>query len=230
MATIVKVIIACLLLTACATVHDPTTPESAKALIPSYPLKDYLLQPGDQIDVKFFNNPELNELLVTIRPDGRISLQMAPEVMVAGLTPAQLTEQLTKIYEKELVNPGIAVIVRSFTSQRVFVDGEVFRPGMVNLAGTMTALQSIAQAGGCKEPADLSQVIIIRRTPEGKIVNIVANLKDAVYGVDREQDVVLAPYDIVYVPRSAVSNVNLWVDQYIRRNIPIPFGFNIPIE
>jgi len=230
MSTTVKLVIACLLLSACATVQDPVTPDSAKALIPSYPARDYILQPGDQLDVKFFNNPELNELLVAIRPDGRISLQMAPEVMAAGLTPAQLTEQLTKIYEKELVNPGIAVIVRSFTGQRVFVDGEVFKPGMVNLVGPLTALQSIAEAGGCKETANLSQVIIIRRTADKKIVNIVANLKDAVYGVNREQDVALAPYDIVYVPRSGISNVNLWVDQYIRRNIPIPFGFNIPIQ
>lgn len=228
MATIVKVIIACLLLSACATVQDPVTAGSAKALLPPYPAKDYLLHPGDQLDIKFFNNPELNELLVTIRPDGRISLQMAPEVMADGLTPAQLTEQLTKIYEKELVNPGITVIVRSFTSQRVFVDGEVFKPGMVNLVGPMTVLQSIAEAGGCKETADLSQVIIIRRTPDRKIVNIVTNLEDAVYGVDKEQDVALTAYDIVYVPRSAIANVNVWVDQYIRKNIPIPFGFNIP--
>ena len=85
---------------------------------------------GDQLEVKFFYNPELNEQVI-VRPDGRISLQLANEIMVAGLTPLELTDLLKKKYSTEISKPEITIIVRTFTSQRVFVDGEVNRAGLV---------------------------------------------------------------------------------------------------
>lgn len=225
MYTIARLAVLFLLLTACApTIQNAVTADYARSQAPTYPLKEYIIQPGDQLDVKFFYNPELNEPLLTVRPDGRISLQLAPEIMAAGLTPAQLTDVLIKSYAKELANPGISVIIRSFSAQRVYVDGEVNRPGMVNLTGQMTTLQSIAEAGGFKDSARKGEVIIIRKTVDKKPLTIVANLEDAQYGADKSQDITLAPYDIIYVPKSAIANVNQFVDTYIRRNVPIPFG------
>jgi polysaccharide biosynthesis/export protein len=227
MSTIVKLVVFFLLLTACApTIQNAVTADYARSQAPTAPLKEYLIQPGDQLDVKFFYNPELNEPLLTVRPDGRISLQLAPEIMAAGLTPAQLTAVLTKSYAAELANPGISVIIRSFSAQRVYVDGEVNRPGMVNLTGQMTILQSIAEAGGFKDSARKNEVVIIRKVADKKPLTIVANLEDAQYGADKNQDITLVPYDIIYVPKSKISNVNQFVDLYIRKNIPIPFGFS----
>jgi len=211
-----------ILLTAC-TAKNIVTADPAGTQPASYPMKEYLIQTGDQLDIKFFYNPELNEQAI-VRPDGRISLQLAPEITAAGLTPAQLTDVLVKSYEKELANPGITVMVRSFSSQRVYVDGEVNKPGMVNLAGPLTVLQSIAEAGGFKDTAKPSQVIVIRKTQDSKPLAIAVNLEDVRNAAFGSQDILLAPYDIVYVPKSAVANVNQFVDQYIRRNIPIPFG------
>src|SRR5574341_85407 len=96
--TAVKALIVCLLLVSCSSVKQPVSVEQARAQAPSYPQKEYVIQPGDTLDVKFFYNPELNELLVTVRPDGRISLQLAPGIMAAGLTPEQLADELTKAY------------------------------------------------------------------------------------------------------------------------------------
>ena len=73
----------------------------------------YFIQSGDQLQIKFFYNPELNEA-VTVRPDGKISLQLVDEVQAAGLTPAQLDDFLTDRYSKELKKPAITVIVGSF--------------------------------------------------------------------------------------------------------------------
>jgi len=86
----------------------------------------YIIQAGDQLDIKFFYNPELNDS-VTVRPDGKISLQLVDEVQAAGQTPAQLDDFLTEKYAKELRKPVITVIVKSFASQRVYVGGEVNR-------------------------------------------------------------------------------------------------------
>lgn len=193
------------------------------------PLQEYHIQPGDQLDIKFFYNPELNEQIV-VRPDGRISLQLVNEMMAAGMTPGQLTDHLRKAYGGELKKPEVAVIVRTFNDQRVYVDGEVFKPGVVTLPGPMSVLQSIAQAGGMKESARPDEVIIIRKNGEAKPTTLVVNLEDAIDGTDLQQDIALTPHDIVFVPRSAISNLNVWVDQYIRRNVPIPIGLGYGID
>ena len=76
--------------------------------------------PGDQLDIKFFYNPELNEA-VTLRPEGKISLQLVDEVQAAGLPPAELDARLTEAYSRELKKPMVSVIVRSFKGQRIYV-------------------------------------------------------------------------------------------------------------
>jgi polysaccharide export outer membrane protein len=184
---------------------------------------EYRIQVGDQLEIKFFYSPELNEQ-VTVRPDGRISLQLISEVVVTDLTVAALSTQLTERYSADLNQPRVAVIVREYGSQRVFVDGEVGRPGIVPLLGQMTALQAISQAGGMKDTARTREVIVIRRGTANAPVAFRVDLKSARNGRDLTQDVSLAPLDIVYVPRSRVANVNIWLDKYIRQNIPIPFG------
>ena len=186
-------------------------------------LAEYRIQVGDQMDVKFFYNPELNET-ITVRPDGRISLQLAQEIPAAGLTPAELTEALRSRYGRELYRPEIAVIMRSFAGQRVYVDGEVNQPSFLPLSTNMTILQSIAMAGGLKDSARPKEVAVIRRGPEGEPQVFQVDLTRARDGSDTAQDVALLPSDVVYVPKSAIANANLWVDQYLRQNIPIGLG------
>ncbi len=187
------------------------------------PPRDYRVQVGDALDIKLFYHPELNES-VTVRPDGRISLQLVHEVQAAGLTPEQLRQHLRDKYAGQISQPEIAVIVRSFTAQKVYVDGEVGKPGLVPLAGPMTVLQSLAMAGGLKDTARTGEVILIRRGPENRPSTVVVNVEKAIDGTDLSQDLALQPADIVFVPKSAIANVNVWVDQYIRKNIPVPIG------
>ena len=84
--------------------------------------EEYLIQSGDQLDIKFFYNPELNET-VQVRPDGKISLQLIDEVQAAGLTPSRLDELITKKYTPELRKPEIAVILRTFSNRVGFRGG-----------------------------------------------------------------------------------------------------------
>lgn len=186
----------------------------------AYTEQEYRLQVGDQLDVKFFYNPELNEQ-VTVRPDGRISLQLVHEIIAVGLTPKELTDLLTKKYAPELKKPEITVIVRSFSAQKIYVDGEVTKPGMVPLIGFMSVLQAISQAGGMKDTARTSEVVIIRRGENHHPLVGKVNLDKAINGTDMGQDIILSPFDIVYVPKSTIANVDVWVDQYVRKILPI---------
>jgi polysaccharide biosynthesis/export protein len=215
-----------LLLSGCSPVVRNPTSITSPGIQSTYPSieQEYRLQVGDQLDIKFFYNPELNEQ-ATVRPDGRISLQLVHEIMVAGLTPVELTELLTKKYSSELKKPEITVIVRSFGGQKIYVDGEVARPGMLSLVGFTTVLHSISQAGGVKDSARTTEVIVIRRGLDNKPLVIPVNLEKAIDGTDMSQDIVLRAFDIVYVPKSPIANVNQWVDQYIRKNLPVTPGF-----
>ena len=107
-----------------------TTNPAAQKVVPASqlqaaqtPAAPYIILPGDQLDIKFFYNPELNES-VTVRPDGKISLQLVDEVQAAGLQPAELDARLTEAYSLELKKPLVTVIVRSFKGQRIYVGGD----------------------------------------------------------------------------------------------------------
>jgi len=191
---------------------------------PGMKSEEYRIQATDQLDVKFFSHMELNEQ-VTVRPDGKISLQLVQEVQAAGLTPAELTDKLVKAYSVELEKPRITVIVRTFNAHKVYVDGEVYKAGLVTMAGPMTLMQSISLGGGLKDTAKTDEVIIIRRLADNRLVPVVTNLEKVINGTDLSQDIALRPNDIVFVPKSHIANVNVWIDQYLRRNIPVPIGF-----
>jgi protein involved in polysaccharide export with SLBB domain len=191
----------------------------------------YVIQPGDQLDIKFFYNPELNDS-VTVRPDGNISLQMVDEVQAAGQTPAQLDNFLTEKYAEELRKPVITVIVRSFASQRVYVGGEVNRQGFVSLAAGMSPLQAVIEAGGLKETADAGAVLIIRKGPENQPVPVRVDLMGTLDGSGTQSGIQLQPLDVVYVPKTFIAEANKFVKQYIEdlllfRGVSLGFSYEL---
>lgn len=189
---------------------------------------DYRIQPGDLLDVKFFYNPELNEQ-VTVRSDGKISLQLIREVTAAGMTPTGLTDTLNMAYISEIVDPKITVIVRTPVADKVYVDGEVNRSGFVAISGKITAVQSIAQAGGMKDTANPKLVVVFRREAGDEIRTIPVNIEE-IRENGSSGDVMLLPNDIVYVPKSSISDINTWIDLYIRKNVPLPVGLGYSIR
>lgn len=215
------------LLTACSpsiVVERPTlvgAPGTKVGLVGPAISEEYIIQPGDLLEIKFFYNPEMNDGM-TVRPDGRISMQLIGDVMAYGRSPNDLSILLRQKYDKELKNPEITVIVRSFGS-RVYVDGEVKKPGELELLRPLTVMQAIARAEGLTDKA-WREALVIRRIKGKEPLVIKLDLDDVLTGRDFSQDVGLVPFDIVYIPRSPIADVNLWVHQYIRANIPITFG------
>lgn len=192
--------------------------------------KAYLLQPGDNIDIKLFYNPELNEN-VTIRPDGKITMQLIDDIKAAGLTPAQLDSILTDEYQKHLRQPNITVVLKSFEGQRIYVGGEVNIPREISLVGRTNALQAIVQAGGFRDDAALTKVVILSKGANNKPEARIINLKKALKGEVSEKAYMLQPFDIVFVPKTKLAKADQFI-KHIYSFIPprVTLGFHYELH
>ena len=119
------------------------------------------------------------------------------------------------------------MIVRTAAGHRMYVDGEVTKPGLVEVVGGMTLYQAIQSAGGMLETAHRKQVILIRKGPDGQPVGRSIDVRGIQRGSRPGDDIPVRPLDIVYVPKSKIATVNLFVKQYIRDTLPIQ-AFPIP--
>ena len=209
------------------TVVEPVSLSRMNEQSMAYPQKDYTIMPGDTLDIKFAYHPEYNEVTLLVRPDGLISLQFAQDVRAAGLTPGKLRDVLIARLASELNKPEIVVNVKSYAEQKVYVDGEVMGPRFVDLKGFTTVMTAITQAGGLRETARLSNVIVIRKDFDGKPAATNVDLRSVIDGTDFTQNIALMPLDIVYVPKSNIGRVDKFVDEYISRVIP---GLGSPLS
>lgn len=189
----------------------------------------YHLQPGDQIDVKFYYNPELNEQLI-IGPDHTIALQLIDEINVSGMSTSQVADELTQRYARALRNPQATVILRKYAVPRIYVAGEVVQPTAHALeGGQLTALQAIVQSGGFRKSAERSNVIVLRNSSNGKQPVFIKLDLQGFLEQTVEADLPLKPYDIVYVPQKRISEVADFFDEYFNKIVPIyrNMGFSI---
>ncbi len=219
--SIVCLIFICLTTASCLGLA--TTPNLETTEFPLHPLERPLvtLGPGDVIDIKYRFWPELNELQ-TVRPDGMISLQMVDDVQVQGLTPAQLDEHLTKLYEEHLKDPVLTVIVRSLADQRVYIGGAVRSPGVLPISGNLTALEAIMTVGGFDvATAEASQVVLVQNIGNKRYASLL-DLKDAFYNPESDQ-YFLRHNDMLFVPRTKIARLNQWVAQHITGLMPPSF-------
>lgn len=191
----------------------------------------YILQPGDNIDVKFFYSPDLNDN-VTIRPDGYISLQLIDDVLAAGLTVQELDKRLSKKYRGKLPDGAdVSVIVKDFSDERIYILGEVLRNGEYPLKHKLTILQAIAAAGGFNDDAKRDAVLVVRQQEEDAPKVFLAELKDE-HLLDMSKDGkynVLFPRDIIIVPKSNIAKVDMFMDQYVQDILRFN-GFNAGIS
>jgi polysaccharide biosynthesis/export protein len=213
----------------------PPAPPSAPpvAATPAPERIEYVLQTGDVLQIKLYYNPELNEL-VPIRPDGRISLELAGDMVAAGLTPSQLRERLIERYTRLLRTPEVAVIVKEFSGRKIYVGGEVGAPGVIRPAGNLTALQAIFEAGGFRNTAELRNVVILRNQGTNEPLFMTLDLSQEVKGGHTRnngsfpsQDITLQSQDIVFVPKTRIARMGQFVDQYFKQLMPIPLTLGL---
>lgn len=173
------------------------------------------LQPGDEIEVLFRYTPELNSRQV-VRSDGKVSLELLDDVVAEGMTPVQLDHKLTNMYESELVDPVLTVVVRNSSNQVVYVGGAVNNPGAIPLNRELTAMEAVMEAGGFDvRESQPKRVVILRHVGGKQQVARVIDLKQPLTE-PRSQAFYLAPQDVVYVERSKVAVFGQFVEQYVR--------------
>lgn len=223
------VLLTALLLAACA-----GTPPRAVQLPERFQpwnaaLEEYRLRPGDQLDIRLIHNPEFSDRVV-VTPDGQISMPLIGFVPAAGRTPRELQAELQARFRRELRQPEVSVIPRTFAQQRVFVGGEVGTPGVYELPSQIGVLQAVITAGGFRPTAREDGVVLIRRTPDNRAALRVVDLEAVLQRGQLQEDVPLQPFDIVYVPRSDIAEVGLFVEQYIRALLPFEPGLSYSID
>ncbi len=159
---------------------------------------NYVIGAQDVLDVSVWKEPEVSRI-VPVRPDGKISLPLLNDVQAAGLTPAQLAVQITESLKKYVTSPQVTVIVTTINSQRVYILGEVTRPGAFPMLPGMTVLQALSSAGGFTQFARMKNIYVLRQE-NGKQVKYPFNYKEVVNGKKSEQDVQLKAGDTIVVP------------------------------
>jgi polysaccharide export outer membrane protein len=221
LATLVAVVATLLL--GCSGRTPVRVPFDTESPLPEIETETYLLREGDVISIRFWGNEELDDEM-RIRPDGMISLPFIDEVEAAGKSPSELDRTLTELYTGELTNPQITVILREAASERVYIGGEVGSQGVYELVGPVTLAQAIQAAGGFLFTARRKEVLLIRTTPEGRIARAV-NTMPIMDGSAPDTDPRLQASDIVFVPRTRITNVDLFVEQYVSGILPLrPVG------
>lgn len=182
----------------------------------------YLLAPGDRIEISVRTAPELSREIV-IAPDGRIHMPLAGTVMATALTVDELALVLSEALASELINPAVDVTLIEAASQKIFIGGEVRTPGMFDLPGQIDPLQAILMAGGLTRDAAPKEVLLIRRLPGGDVRSAVINVKAGLSDPALADWLPLRRFDVVYVPRSRISEQNQFVQQVLRTALPVPF-------
>lgn len=166
----------------------------------------YRLQPGDVIEVQYRYSPEFNQT-VTVQPDGYVSLEIGEDLKVAGMTIEQAREAILKKARVRLQDPIATIVLKEFQKPYFVIAGEVALPGKIEMRERVTALQAIMLAGGMKEGAKSSQVVVFRRINSDTAEVKLLNLKSIRRTADLENDMTLQPGDMVYVPRDKISKV-----------------------
>jgi protein involved in polysaccharide export with SLBB domain len=209
-------------LVSCTPAVDPKFLQTEQFAQPTAAEPPYRIGGGDDIAVVLPFNPELN-YEGAVGPDGRFSMPLAGAVPVGVKTVEEAEAAINQaLIERRIVAiPHASVSIRHY-SQVVYVGGEVKLPGAIPLRHRMDPLQAISVAGGLLDTARSEQVVVIRRGADGRPMLRAVNIDTFVQTGSSEQVVALQPDDTIFVPKSSIAEVNLWIDQYI--NKPLPFN------
>jgi polysaccharide export outer membrane protein len=158
----------------------------------------YQIGAGDVLEISVWKNPELSRQ-VTVRPDGMISLPLVNDVHVAGLTPMELRDLLTKKLAEYVPSAVVSVIVNKVESYSISVVGSVAKPGKFSLSSPTTVLEAIAMAGGLTEFASRRSITVLRSDGKGASTRIPFNYNNAIAG-EASDNLVLRAGDVVVVP------------------------------
>ena len=168
--------------------------------------------------------PEMTQE-VLVRPDGIVTLRATGDVRVADLTLAEATTLLTQKALARLRNPEVIVEVMDPISAKVYVGGEVKVPGAYPISGPLGSVSALQLASGTTDTGRISEVILIRRSPDGRPMLKMVDVHGLLEGKPVD-DPRIVPGDILFVPKTRIAEVGLWVEQFINRVVPFQRSFS----
>ena len=164
----------------------------------------YVIGPGDQISVFVYQSPQLSVPSLPVRPDGRISIPLVPEIVAAGKTPAQLGDELAGQLKKYVRDPIVTVMVQGFVGpldQQVRVIGEATEPLAIPYRDGLTVLDVMIQTKGLTRYASGNSAVIVRKTGTQQ-EQIRVRLSDLIRDGDIRQNVYMQPGDTLIIPQT----------------------------
>lgn len=177
--------------------------EAEKENVPK--VTEFIVGPGDTLQIIVYRNDDLTRD-VWINPSGKIMYPLTGDIQASGLSIFKLRDRIRDGLSKYIIDPQVSVNILSIESQKIIVLGEVARPGFFLGEGSMTIVEVIARAGGVTPDAEQKNVLLIRggmENPELRLLNVENILKKG----DLTQNIVLRGGDIIYMPRTTISDV-----------------------
>ena len=178
---------------------------------------EYRVVPGDVLRFNFGPVPDGSSDLyreAKVRPDGRVSVCPVGDVVAAGRTPRELEGVLTDLLAMELRQPRVTVEVGEMAGNQVHVLGRVKTPGSYEVTPFMTVAQAVAVAGGFEDDASSNDVLVFHRDGAHTVRVARVPLDRALKRGTLEADLLLSRFDIVFVPRSAIGNIDVFARQF----------------
>lgn len=168
----------------------------------------YRIRSGDKLSVRFPYHPEFNEPAAVVRPDGYITLPVIDDVMARGLTVSELKAGIEKAYGETLLNPVVTVTLIEFVAPRVYVGGQVLKPGSYELRAGQSLIQAIILAGGFTREANRKMVLRARPDTSGKLNLTTFDVMRMFSESKAAREVSLQDGDYVFVPDSKLSKMS----------------------
>jgi polysaccharide export outer membrane protein len=171
----------------------------ATAALASPPEPPYTVEPGDTLLVSVWKEPELQRP-VLVEPDGTFAFPLCGQIDAHDKTVGQLQQEITKHLARFITDPVVTVSLQKISGNRVYVIGQVTKPGSFIVNPRVDVMQAISMAGGTTPFASLGNIKIIRRTNNGQQEALPFNYNDVIHGNDLSQNITLQAGDVVVVP------------------------------
>lgn len=169
----------------------------------------YRLGPEDVINVDVFGLPIYSKSNLVVPPDGKISYPLIGHIKVVGRTTEDLEKELTERLVEYIIEPKVSVQLVQARSQKVIVDGDVGKPGVLEMTRRMTVQEALAMAGPVLRSGSKTNIRLLRQQQSGERQLFTINLKELERG--RGEDIYLVPGDIVFVPGNRFATVEKWL-------------------
>lgn len=202
--TAVSLIMVVQLLAGCSSGSVGKAAPTINPAAPAVDASQYQIGPGDHLQVFVYESPTLSVSDLPVRPDGRISLPLVPDLVAAGRTPSELSAEISSRLKSYIKDPNVSVIVRSFVGtfdRQIRVIGEATEPLALPYSDRMTVLDVMIAAKGLTKFASGNNAVIVRRTATSQ-ETLKVRLSDLLKDGDISQNVAMQPGDTLIIPQT----------------------------